>query len=74
MRKRTKKIILVGQVVLAAAIIIFGFANCLRHLVDGNFFAAVCFAALGYVSGYLFLFRASSQELREYKDAQNNEP
>lgn len=56
----------VGQVVFSVLVIIMGAAYGLRCLFSGQLFCAMCFAVMGYVSGYRLLFRASLQELREY--------
>lgn len=66
MYQKLAKIYLVGQVVLSVAVIILGISYCLRCLFDGQVFCAVCFAVIGYVSGYGLLFRASVKELRDY--------
>lgn len=60
------KTIYVGQVVFSVLVIIFGAAYGLRCLFSGQLFCAMCFALMGYVSGYRLLFRASVKELREY--------
>ncbi len=60
------KIYLVGQVVFSVAVMLLGFSYCLRCLFEGQIFCAVCFFIMGYVSGYLLLFRASVKDLREF--------
>lgn len=74
MYQRLAKICLVGQFVFSVAVIIFGFSYCLRCLLNGlteaNIFYAVCFAIIGYVSGYRLLLCASLQELREFNAKQ----
>lgn len=72
MLRRIEKFLLVGQVIFSAAIIVFGAATCVRCLLGGLsteniIFATLC-AALAYVSGYRFLFRASLRELREFNN------
>lgn len=70
MYKLLAKTFYIGQVVFSVFVIIFGFSHCLRCLLNGlteaNIFYAVCFALIGYVSGYRLLFRASVKELREH--------
>lgn len=53
------------QVALSAIVILIGAVYALRCLFAGQIFCAVCFAALGYVSGYRLLFKASIDELRK---------
>lgn len=67
---KLEKIYLVGQVVFAAAVILFGVVYGLRCLFAGQIFCAVCFALIAYVSGYRLLLRASLQELREFNAKQ----
>lgn len=66
MYQRLAKIYLVGQVVFSVGVIILSFSYSLRCLFDDNIICAVCFALIGYVSGYRLLFRASVKELREH--------
>lgn len=56
----------IAQVIFSVAIIILGATYSLRCLLEGNIFCAICFALIGYVSGYLLLFRASVKELRQH--------
>lgn len=67
---KLEKIYLVGQVVFAVAVILFGVAYCLRCLFAGQIFCTVCFALIAYVSGYRLLLRASLQELCEFNSKQ----
>lgn len=67
---KLEKAYLIGQVAFSILVIIFGAAYCLRCLFEGQFFCAVMFFLIAYVSGYLFLLRASVQELREYLNNQ----
>lgn len=75
MYRKIAKTLLLGQVVASVAVIIFGFSYCLRCLFDGlnrfNIFFAVCFALMGYVCGYLLLYRASVRELRKFNAKQS---
>ena len=64
------KIFYVGQVVFSVLVILFGASYSLRCLFAGQIFCAVCFAIIGYVSGYLMFFRASLKELREHNAKQ----
>lgn len=60
------KIYLVAQVIFSVLVILFGTANTLRCLIDGQLIVAIIFAAMAYVCGYLLLLNASLKELREY--------
>lgn len=66
MYQNLAKIYLVGQVLFSVAVILFGIVYCLRCLFAGNIFCAVCFAIIGYVSGYLLMLPTSLRELREH--------
>lgn len=66
MYQRLAKIYYVGQVVFSVLVILFGASYGLRCLFAGQIFCAVCFAIIGYVSGYRLFFRASVKELREH--------
>ena len=68
MHKSLANIFYYGQVLFSVAVIIFGFSYSLRCLFDGNIFCAVCFAIIGYVSGYRLFLRASLKELREHDE------
>lgn len=70
MYRKYKNIFLLGQVVLAVAIILVGAVYCVCCLFAGNIFCAISFALIGYVSGYRLLFRASIKELREFNSKQ----
>lgn len=60
------KIYLVGQVVFSVFVMLLSLSWCVRCLFAGQLFCAVLFFIMGYVSGYLLLFRASVKELREF--------
>lgn len=66
MKCKVGKLCLLGQVLLSILITLFGVFNCIRCLMAGQIFCTVCFAIIGYVSGYHFLFRASLDELRKH--------
>lgn len=66
MYQRLAKIYFVGQVVFSVAVILLGVLYGIRCLLAGQIFCALCFGAIGYVSGYLLLFRASVNELRKH--------
>lgn len=57
----------VGQVLLAAYLIIAGVLGCVRHLVAGHLLTAMLFALLAYLCGYRFLMRASLADLRDFR-------
>lgn len=61
-----KAIFYIGQVIFSLCVILIGCAYGIRCLIAGQIFCAVCFGIMGYVSGYLMLFRASVAELREF--------
>ena len=52
------------QLTLAIAVTIFGAAYCLRALLAGQVFCAICFFILGYVSGHRLLLRPTLRQLR----------
>ncbi len=66
MYHRLTKAYLVSQVVFSILVMLFGASYGIRCLVADQIFCAVCFAIIGYVSGYRLLFRASVKELREF--------
>lgn len=66
MYKTLANIFFVGQLIFSVIVIVAGADYSLRCLLDGQLFCAVCFAIIGYVSGYLMLFRNSLKELRKH--------
>lgn len=69
MFKKLEKAYLLGQIAFSVLVIIFGAAYGLRCLLAGQTFCAVCFAIIGYVSGYRLLFKASVKEYLQFKKA-----
>lgn len=67
MLHKIEKIYLIAQLTFSVLVILFGFSYGIRCLVANQIFCALCFAVIGYVSGYRLLFKASMAELREYK-------
>ena len=55
------------QLTLAIAVTIFGCAFCLRALLSGQIFCAICFFLLGYVCGYRLLLLPTLQQLRHLR-------
>lgn len=66
MYRKLTKAYLIGQVVFSVMMILFGATYCIRCLLANQIFCAICFAIMGYVSGYMLLFRASMAELRQF--------
>ena len=67
MLHKIEKIYLIAQLTFSFLVILFGVSFRIRCLVAYQIFWALCFAVIGYVSGYRLLFKASMAELREYK-------
>lgn len=70
MYRKIEKMFLVGQVVSSVSVILLCSVKFIHILLGGlgpvNIFSAACFALMGYVCGYLLLYRASVRELRKF--------
>lgn len=69
MYNKLKILYLAAQIVISVSIIIFGVASALRCLKNGKADSAILFAAVGYLSGYEFLLKASLIDLHLYMAA-----
>ena len=68
MYQKLIKIYHIGQILFSVLVIFFGFVYSLRCLLCSQFFAAVCFAVIGYVCGYCLFLRASLSGFKQFKN------
>lgn len=61
-----RKAFLIAQILVSVAVIIFGVAYSLRCLLAGQFFCAIGFAFMAYVSGYSLMLKTSIKEYRQF--------